>query len=123
MTQREFKLRVWEYPRPADDFKGAMTYIDWTQDYDVRFLRYCLCPENKDVYAVMQFSGLRDKNGSEIYEGGVLETEHRRCEVKWDIQTAAFRFAFDKGNWESPLNYGDVKVIGNVHENPGLLKV
>lgn len=66
-------------------------------------------------------TGLKDKNGKEIYEGDILETESGICEVKWYGKGACFRWMFT-GNSESPLNYDDIEVIGNIYEHGELLK-
>jgi uncharacterized phage protein (TIGR01671 family) len=109
-----------------------MTFIDWTQDYDVRFLRYCFRPENKDVYAIMQFTGLKDKNGKEIYEGDVgrinlPDIGYVNCVCDWNV--AGFRWkkinemqgisANPSTSWS--LVVKDFEVIGNIYENPELL--
>lgn len=68
----------------------------------------------------MSWTGLKDKNGKEIFNGDILKTESGICEVKWYDKGACFRWMFD-GNSESPLNYDDIEIIGNVYESPELL--
>ena len=90
----------------------------------------------------MQFTGLHDKNGKEVYEGDVLRfPDGRICEViwhnyMWAIESKPFskteiRFSnMDKDAGDSKIihhadRYSNLKkgeIIGNIYENPELLQ-
>ena len=74
--------------------------------------------ENPDVF-LMQSTGLTDKNGVEIYEGDIVSTIHGLCEVK-RIKDS---YHIVKDNKSSLLSQQNVRVIGNIYENPELMEV
>ena len=84
----------------------------------------------KDEVILMQSTGLRDKNGKEIFEGDILDYDGRKVIVKWHSSYASFIYRFvdelHKRNAEwNPLYlaYYHFEVVGNKFENPELLEV
>ncbi|RND64409.1 YopX protein [Lacticaseibacillus paracasei] len=82
----------------------------------------------RDLMTLMQYTGLHDKNGREIYEGDVLDIGLRNQDGKPVIapvsyETYAAGYVLDNGGngiWQRLTE--DCEVIGNIFENPELLE-
>lgn len=73
---------------------------------------------------VMQYTGLKDKNGIEIYEGDILGLDSREPFGYVTFDKAGFRLetSRDKSNFLHNYNRFNLQIIGNIYENPELLK-
>jgi uncharacterized phage protein (TIGR01671 family) len=75
----------------------------------------------------MQFTGLKDKKGKEIYEGDIIIGDsygEYPLIIKWDNEYTGFYCHDPKGDYDDHLNMQEAvngEVIGNIYENPELL--
>ena len=107
---REIKFRAW-FPKGTDTGdgeieKGEMCYDLAFEDYE---------PINdllSGVEHLMQYTGLKDKNGKEIYEGDIVKTPGAQI-LPVEIDYVGLG---DSKFWSIGLQ--NCEVIGNIHENP-----
>ncbi len=114
---REIKFRAWD--KATGNWLEAITYTLHTSG------RLLITPRNVEL---MQYTGLHDKNGKEIYEGDFLRVDWRDSRypvhtigpVTWDVREA--RWIVGEGGTAQDDAGHYMEVIGNMYEDPELLK-
>ena len=125
---REIKFRAW-----SKLLNKMLSHEDLNKTLKnltkIEYIAGIFLPLNSDV-EVMQYTGLKDSNGNEIYEGDIVKIEDYFGEdiigrVIYDEATAGY--VFHKGNERNyfqmtlDLEYYVHYVIGNIYENNDLL--
>jgi len=115
---REIKFRAWD----KKEKKMEYDIQDLCCEHDRDGLHlYLAHPEENEV---MQYTGLKDKNGKEIYEGDIVKSKKFECaEVKSSGSGAwIFNGQWTAGHFVIADRKLDMEIIGNIHENPEMLK-
>lgn len=134
--KREIKFRAWDEGNKVMhfDFQFVKTgddgndWILFTSDKQPKFPinEWSANPYFSQQLKIMQYTGLKDKNGKEIYEGDIIITETGKTMViDWDKKYASFVIEYD--GWAFKHYFGEAfeavycEVVGNIYENPELL--
>ncbi len=113
---REIKFRAWieaQSPNKSEFYKGTM--VDWN------ILSANFIEKNPHIH-FMQFTGLLDKNGKEIYEGDICSyLTSNLIKMREKVVFKSCKFCFH--NYDYCLSdYKGLEVIGNIYDNPELLE-
>ena len=109
---RIYKFRAW----------GKEHKEMWTHDQmlESKFSLYDI--SQSSAYEVMQFTGLKDKNGKEIYEGDIVTSDYQRTLDEVIFSSGCFCLKNAKMEYEATYWGAEIEIKGNIYENPDLLK-
>lgn len=123
---REIKFRAWDN---VQEVMLSVENIDFRNDLITFNEDDNSLTDTFEMITLMQYTGMKDKNGKEIYEGDIVGSLHMRAEVIFE--DGSFRFKWlDKitkrvRKYNEPMfkNTNIVfEVIGNIYENKELLE-
>ena len=132
---REIKFRVWDNFRKK--FAKQITTFKFDRCGNINLVVYLdranktkEITEQEKIYTndfeLMQYTGVKDKNGKEIYEGDIVKIDDEVYEIKWvgaGLSAVKGERRFDWWKF-AKIDGGSYipEIIGNVYENPELLE-
>ena len=124
---RQIKFRVWDNQnndwlinQRIEDYPVELLYSDHKF-----YIAHSL--DNLDNYIIQQYTGLKDGNGVDIYEGDIVKA----ISDQYENENFVGKVIFDEGCFLTWINKNDIRgiwgeddieVIGNIFENSELLK-
>jgi uncharacterized phage protein (TIGR01671 family) len=117
---REIKFRVWDEER-GEMHDNLAIGDGWLNTFFKTMPGY----KNPEKWHLMQFTGLKDKDGNEIYEGDIVG---KWGDAIWEVGFLDGEFCFvypeshRKSFRMSPSSLNGKQIIGNIHENLELLR-
>ena len=117
---KEIKFRVWDKAQNKmylwENFRMKVNNGGW------EIIPNDNQPTKRDRFEIMQYTGLNDKNGKEIYEGDIVKTDHFQESniIIWGFHSDHSSYMYQLGwnLWEDVI----YEVLGNIYENPELIK-
>ena len=120
---REIKFRAWNRER----MKEVLTW-----GFNEKFITTPKEVSPEKDFEVMQYTGLKDKNGKEIYEGDVCihkqvaggllsPSKAKNVQIVWtELHNG---WICDDGKYQYSMQTSQLEIIGNIYENPDLLSL
>ena len=118
------KFRAWD---KRENTMRDVAVLHFTKGGKVNSIEYWKTPSELKSYHVrnlvlMQSTGLKDKNGVEIFEGDIGWDDHQEVHGQVIFENGAFKYEWENISEDLFEATDDIEIVGNIHENPELLE-
>lgn len=120
---REIKFRIW-------DIENKEMLKVQELDFEPTFYggRIAIRPDQYNDYfdtedmILMQYTGIDDKNGKEIYEGDIVKYENMTGKIMFFNGSFIMSNFEETEEWELGVINEELEIMGNIYDNPELLE-
>ena len=124
MLIRDIKFRAWD----ENTLKMYYSYFDSDINDDSREyhpISFAIGYKGRKNIILLQFTGLTDSNGKDIYEGDIIEyTQHHFNTDMVKIKRKIVKWNYDRWNiYQTNAGESNIKVIGDIYERPEILTI
>lgn len=112
---REIKFKFWNpinkvMEIPKVDIQALMEGRRFTREEILKFVP-------------LQYTGRKDKNGKEIYEGDIDFSDGEYTIVKWSEEGVGFGLELENGDIDVCICFERLNIVGNIYETPDLVDI
>ena len=132
---REIKYRAW-FKNDGGFMMEDVGILPQSTPYEVSVIQETqkqIIKYGLDNIILMQYTGLKDKNGKEIYEGDICKISSCDDEGNWQKETTKTEIKYYDGCFKTTYygfpvsswaigNNVHIEIIGNIHQHPHLLE-
>ena len=124
---REIKVRAWDKKKkvmyPGIALKKLLAYLVFQDSPNSE--AYTAMKDHFEDIEWLEYTGLKDKSGVEMYEGDILKYKHVVLEIIWNTAFAKWEAKNHTDREHETLSVWNIKekfeVIGNIHQHKDLL--
>ena len=121
MKMRDIKFRAWDKLTKTMRYVLCIDYLNGLVDLGGNIIERKYDNSKDDEVVLMQYTGLKDKNKKEIYEGDIISFGDNKGVVFYEQAEFRAKYKYCIENLSEVLYFDKVEIIGNIYENKELI--